>query len=46
MGSKRNVSKKSQLSTLEILVKISVKLGVKKNKTHNDKILEKESLKT
>lgn len=45
MGSKGNVSKKSQLSTLEILVKISAKLGIKK-KPHNDKILGKESLKT
>lgn len=33
MGSKRNVSKKSQLSTLDILVKISAKLGVKKKPT-------------
>lgn len=33
MGAKRNVSKKSQLNTLEMLFKISVKLDVKK-KTH------------
>lgn len=34
MGAKRNVSKKSQLNTLEMLFKISVKLDVKKTQTH------------